>query len=162
MNFLDAFQNKTILIPMLQREYVQGGKEDVINPFLDSLIFTEEQCDLNYIYGYDKTVNNETCFIPVDGQQRLTTLWLLYTYMYAKKRISKEFHVTLKFVAREYAQDFCHALQEHLQKLLEQGVKEEDENPPPPPEADEYADDIELYSSESKIKQYRKSMGTTE
>lgn len=127
MNFLDAFQNKTILIPMLQREYVQGGKEDVINPFLDSLIFTEEQCDLNYIYGYDKTVNNETCFIPVDGQQRLTTLWLLYTYMYAKKRISKEFHVTLKFVAREYAQDFCHALQEHLQKLLEQGVKEEDD-----------------------------------
>lgn len=127
MNFLDAFQNKTILIPMLQREYVQGGKEDVINPFLDSLIFTEEQCDLNYIYGYDKTVDNETCFIPVDGQQRLTTLWLLYTYMYAKKRISKEFHVTLKFVAREYAQDFCHALQEHLQKLLEQEVKEEDD-----------------------------------
>lgn len=118
MNFIDAFQNKTILIPLLQRDYVQGGKEDVINPFLDSLILSENQCDLNYIYGYTKTVDDKTCFIPVDGQQRLTTLWILHTYIFARKNNSDEFHVTLKFVAREFAQDFCLALQSQLQALL--------------------------------------------
>ena len=52
MNFLKVFQNRDILIPLLQRDYVQGGREDVIEPFMDSLL--EKECDLNYIYGYDR------------------------------------------------------------------------------------------------------------
>lgn len=72
MNFIESFNNKTILIPLLQRDYVQGSeKSAVISPFLDALL--EKDCDLNYIYGYEK----DGCFVPVDGQQRLTTLWLL-------------------------------------------------------------------------------------
>ena len=50
MNFIESFNSKTILIPLLQRDYVQGGREDVIVPFLDSLLKTNQ--DLNYIYGY--------------------------------------------------------------------------------------------------------------
>lgn len=39
MNFIESFNNRTILIPRLQRDYVQGSKEFVvISPFLDSLI----------------------------------------------------------------------------------------------------------------------------
>ena len=73
MNFIESFNNKTILIPRLQRDYVQGSRKSaIISPFLDSLI--EKDCDLNYIYGYEEG----GCFVPVDGQQRLTTLWLLY------------------------------------------------------------------------------------
>lgn len=45
MNFIESFNNKTILIPLLQRDYVQGGREDVIGPFLDSLLAKEQ--DLN-------------------------------------------------------------------------------------------------------------------
>ena len=30
MNFIESFNSKTILIPLLQRDYVQGGREDVI------------------------------------------------------------------------------------------------------------------------------------
>ena len=45
MNFLQSFNEKTILIPLLQRDYVQGGREDVIEPFMDSLL--EKECDLN-------------------------------------------------------------------------------------------------------------------
>ena len=40
MNFIESFNSKTILIPLLQRDYVQGGREDVIVPFLDSLLKT--------------------------------------------------------------------------------------------------------------------------
>ena len=113
MNFIKSFNNKTILIPRLQRDYVQGSrKSTVISPFLDSLI--EKECDLNYIYGYEE----DGCFVPVDGQQRLTTLWLLYLYLYAKCHNTKEFRVQMKFASREYAEDFCERIHEHLEELL--------------------------------------------
>lgn len=113
MNFIKSFSNKTILIPLLQREYVQGSKESaVISPFLDALF--EKDCDLNYIYGYRK----DGCFVPVDGQQRLTTLWLLYLYLYACKRQTREYRVYMKFASREYANDFCERIQENIEALL--------------------------------------------
>ena len=112
MNFIESFNNKTILIPLLQRDYVQGGREDVIVPFLDSLLKPKQ--DLNYIYGYEEN----GCFVPVDGQQRLITLWLLYLYLYARKQSKSKFKVSIKFVSREYAEDFCEKLSEHLDNLL--------------------------------------------
>ena len=97
MNFIESFKNKTILIPLLQRDYVQGSKESaVISPFLDALL--EKDCDLNYIYGYEE----DGCFVPVDGQQRLITLWLLHLYLYACKKQTREYRVNMKFAAREY------------------------------------------------------------
>jgi uncharacterized protein with ParB-like and HNH nuclease domain len=76
-----AFAEKTILIPHLQRDYVQGSDESIIGPFLDALLKSlcssedsEDRIDLNYIYGYNETES----FVPIDGQQRLTTLWLLH------------------------------------------------------------------------------------
>lgn len=113
MNFIESFNNKTILIPLLQRDYVQGcEKSAVISPFLDALL--EKDCDLNYIYGYEK----DGCFIPVDGQQRLTTLWLLYLYLHAYKKRTREYRVHMKFVSREYANDFCERIVEYLEELL--------------------------------------------
>lgn len=112
MNFLQSFNEKTILIPLLQRDYVQGGRKDVIEPFMDSLL--EKECDLNYIYGYEE----DGCFVPIDGQQRLTTLWLLYLYLFARKQCKREFNIRMKFASREYAEDFCERLSENLEKLL--------------------------------------------
>lgn len=113
MNFIESFDNKTILIPLLQRDYVQGSKESaVISPFLDALL--EKDCDLNYIYGYEE----DGCFVPVDGQQRLTTLWLLHLYLYARKKRAREYRVHMKFASREYANDFCERISEHLEELL--------------------------------------------
>ncbi len=113
MNFIESFNNKTILIPLLQRDYVQGNRQSaVISPFLDALL--EKECDLNYIYGYEE----DGCFVPVDGQQRLTTLWLLYLYLYAKQHKTSEYRVRMKFASREYAGDFCDRLHEHLEDLL--------------------------------------------
>lgn len=119
MNFIQSFDNKTILVPLLQRDYVQGGREDVISIFIDSLI--EKDTDLNYIYGYEEN----GCFVPVDGQQRLTTLWLLYLYLFARKHRMNNYHVEMKFASRAYAQDFCERLHEHLADLLSKlGAKE--------------------------------------
>lgn len=112
-DFRSAFSSKNILIPILQRDYVQGAKETVIAPFLDRLL--ESDCDLNYIYGYQEA----GCFVPVDGQQRLITLWLLHLYVYCRKKNPETpFKVELKFQSREFASDFCSNLHENLRGLL--------------------------------------------
>lgn len=114
MDFNTAFikNHKDILIPELQRDYVQGATESVIVPFIDKLI--DEDCDLNYIYGY----NENGCFVPVDGQQRLITLWTLYLYLHCRIKPNNLFEVALLFQSREFANEFCQRLREHLGPLL--------------------------------------------
>lgn len=115
--FIKAFGNEKgltkILIPLLQRDYVQGGVESVISPFLDQLLSGKE-VDLNYIYGYEE----DGCFIPIDGQQRLITLWLLHLYISSRENVNVSFTVDLSFKGREFANDFCEAIKKHLQEAL--------------------------------------------
>lgn len=52
----EFFHGKSIVIPPIQREYVQPLDESIINSFVDSLISaysTPAPKDLNYIYGLD-------------------------------------------------------------------------------------------------------------
>lgn len=44
--FIQEFSNKEILVPLLQRDYIQGLEESVISPFLDALI-GKKSIDLN-------------------------------------------------------------------------------------------------------------------
>ncbi|WP_188051108.1 DUF262 domain-containing protein [Flavobacterium sp. GP15] len=74
--------DSAIVIPLIQRDYVQGkkNKKEVRQDFLKTLFdyFEKGQNqDLDFVYGYSK--DNE--YIPLDGQQRLTTLFLLHTYL---------------------------------------------------------------------------------
>ena len=112
--------HKNIMIPLLQRDYVQGGRLDVISPLLDKLIsaFTteNEKVSLNYIYGY----NYDEKFVPIDGQQRLITLWLLHLYIYARLQKMSEFEVKLQFESREFAHDFCEELPKKLVEILKE------------------------------------------
>lgn len=77
LNLLDT---KGIVIPIIQRDYVQGNdlNRDKRNNFLDN-IFThlknDDAMNLDFIYG--RTIQGDG-FVPVDGQQRLTTLFLLH------------------------------------------------------------------------------------
>lgn len=87
--FLEVSKAHNILtaeIPMLQRDYAQGrrSQERVANAFLDAIFDVlrgeREVLHLDLIYGYqDKNI-----FKLIDGQQRITTLWLLYYLLYQK------------------------------------------------------------------------------
>lgn len=72
-----------ISIPMLQRDYAQGrdSAEGVRKLFLDALFAAlddnAKSITLDFIYG--NTVDG--VFSPLDGQQRLTTLFLLHWYL---------------------------------------------------------------------------------
>lgn len=85
-----------IKIPMIQRDYAQGRKiieEDETEKlsekgrrFLDSIfdhLVNDEPMELDFIYGSIEEDKKE--FEPLDGQQRLTTLFLLYWYIGSKE-----------------------------------------------------------------------------
>ncbi len=121
--FID--NQKHILIPALQRDYVQGERPDIIKPFIDELLFalkeTTKKIDLNYIYGSEENIIN---FVPIDGQQRLITLWLLHLYLFTKQ--GKKFNVKLCFYSREFANEFSMKLLDNLGSIPnEKSISEE-------------------------------------
>jgi hypothetical protein len=79
-----------IRIPMIQRDYAQGrpGEKEVREEFLDALEDALKKpaddpalpLNLDFIYGSVEG-KDETRFLPLDGQQRLTTLFLLHWYL---------------------------------------------------------------------------------
>lgn len=99
-SLLEEYQR--IEIPILQRDYAQGRKDkktnkirkDITDYILESLDKNEPR-ELDFVYGavrnyLDKQGNSRQAFIPLDGQQRLTTLWLLYWYLAYRNYIKKE------------------------------------------------------------------------
>lgn len=106
-----------IEIPMLQRDYAQGRKSQisVANEFLDAIFMVlndskqEKTLHIDFIYGYQE--NNK--FLLIDGQQRITTLWLLYFYIYKKagllnlivKKLGK-----FSYSVRKSSKNFCQNL----------------------------------------------------
>ena len=79
----EAVQLKKIIIPIIQRDYAQGRKGTDVTRirerFLDSLYkaVTEKPITLDFVYG---DIDSEGNMTPLDGQQRLTTLFLLLTW----------------------------------------------------------------------------------
>ena len=81
---IDSF---CIEIPTIQRDYAQGrnSKSEVREQFLNALMeYLEENRhsrDLDFVYGSTEEIDGIKKFIPLDGQQRLTTLFLLHWYL---------------------------------------------------------------------------------
>lgn len=105
-----------IVIPIVQRDYAQGRlSEDVTrirNRFLQALyeaLVEDRKIKLDFIYGNveDKTL------IPLDGQQRLTTLFLLHYYIAQHESVSQEESSFLKrftYETRVSSREFCQQL----------------------------------------------------
>lgn len=86
MSFLDLVEKYAIVIPVIQRDYAQGRETETVaeirKNFVSDLISflgdeNKKSHDLDAIYG---CVQNGQ-FVPLDGQQRLTTLFLLHLYV---------------------------------------------------------------------------------
>ncbi len=121
-----------IVIPSLQRDYVQGNRRDKISPFIDYLLEGlegKEGIDLNYMYGTIlKNDDGTISFVPIDGQQRMTTLWLLRLYLTARANVQqpgahRPMVQRLEYRTREYAREFCRALSEHVDAIVTPELK---------------------------------------
>lgn len=129
LSFYKLFSEKQykISIPIIQRDYAQGRQSttEVRNIFLDALYkYLEENIpnrDLDFVYGTLSEVDGIKNFIPLDGQQRLTTLFLLHWYLWQisdKTDKKKEFKNCLlkdkksmfTYETRTSSSDFCDVL----------------------------------------------------
>ena len=112
--FWDLINNYTVEIPIIQRDYAQGRDSaiDLRNRFLDSLlgaVKNGKSLKLDFVYGDTSLVKEKKIFRPLDGQQRLTTLWLLHWYVALKAgelNNQKDIFLNLKYMVRESSEDF--------------------------------------------------------
>ncbi len=100
-----------IVIPNIQRDYAQGRSEEkrVRDRFLDSLhkAITQDAIKLDFIYG---DIDDDGVMTPLDGQQRLTTLFLLHWYAAKRANIGRDecdFLRKFSYETRYSARDFC-------------------------------------------------------
>jgi hypothetical protein len=115
-----------ILIPMIQRPYAQGRKSQasVRNKFLTDIFSTlrnpnVDKLELNFVYGtfVEHDADNNT-FELLDGQQRLTTLFLLHFYFACQKRM-----VQPSWPIPEYLTRFTYQTRTTSTEFLEKLVK---------------------------------------
>lgn len=109
-----------ILIPSLQRSYAHGRLDDnateVRTKFLTDLHETLEKVDgsrsLDLVYGEGRRSDGKKIFTLLDGQQRLTTLFLLHCFFagVSKGNISwmkTEGEPKFRYKTRDSSSDFC-------------------------------------------------------
>ena len=128
---LFAQKNYKLVIPIIQRDYAQGRINDdtneVRNEFLDALYsYLEENRpnrDLDFVYGTLQCDEDDDHihFIPLDGQQRLTTLFLLHWFLFQiskneeaksifKAKMTSSNKSLFAYETRQSSTDFCDAL----------------------------------------------------
>lgn len=121
-----------IRIPGIQRPYAQGrpNKEStkVREAFLDE-IFSHLRCDdkrmnLDFVYGKVEKLEQEWTMDLLDGQQRLTTLFLLYWYLLHRGEIPPENEekvvkaiASFSYHTRTTSDHFCNLLAHGTQRL---------------------------------------------
>lgn len=87
--------NWNIEIPIIQRDYAQGrpSASEIRRNFVLTLLEhlqSNKNIDLDFVYGSLKEGDN-SLFVPLDGQQRLTTLFLLHWYLANKEFENDDF-----------------------------------------------------------------------
>lgn len=129
-----------VCIPPIQRDYAEGRadvmierkRQNLINDMLDVVYNKRPGLSFDFIYGYltnngkkctlndAMNISNNVVFEPLDGQQRLTTLFLLYWLFGRNDDIKKSqslgvapsqpSHSLLVYKTRSTSEEFCNWL----------------------------------------------------
>jgi len=112
-SFWKLIDTYSIHIPIIQRDFAQGRVEEkpLALRFLSDLkdsILQKKPLNLDFVYG---RIEDQQILTPLDGQQRLTTLYLLHWYIALKEdMLTPETQNTLArftYQTRTGAEDFC-------------------------------------------------------
>ncbi len=122
ISFWELISQYSIEIPIIQRDYVQGRsdaetskkREKFLEALHNALIYDDKYQTLDFVYGEE--CNNK--LQPLDGQQRLTTLFLLHWYISTKetttennlKEIVKPILNKFTYETRTSSREFCECL----------------------------------------------------
>lgn len=130
ISFWELLKRNIIEIPIIQRDYAQGrkGKTELRRSFLKDIkeaLTKPQPMMLDFVYG----TPNGSKFQPLDGQQRLTTLWLIHWYIAlrigafeeANSDIAKtlaNFSYSTRVSSREFCKELCSHRFERSQKNI--------------------------------------------
>jgi len=133
-SFWDLISEYNIEIPAIQRDYAQGRKSEsrianaLINDLFETLVSMEtKKINLHFVYGK----NDNLHLIPLDGQQRLTTLFLLHWFLSIGFSSENNKNTLSKFTyeTRPSSEDFCLKLvKESIEYENDRKVSEQVEN----------------------------------
>ncbi len=142
LKFTDILADK-VEIPIIQRDFAQGRtdkntskiRRDFLNTIFDTIIKNKEEVthknlELDFIYG-NKTQGDNPIFSPIDGQQRLTVLWLLYWFVTSKENVPKEEKESLQnfvYETRHSTTIFCKKLIAFNPQFKSSSISEEIKN----------------------------------
>ena len=125
LNFLKSEYSDAISfeIPIIQRDYAQGRSDErskeIRKTFLGSLIaavenYPQKNIELDFVYGK----RNKNKVYLLDGQQRITTLYLLHWYLaqrLQKPSLLKD--VALSYRVRQYADEFTQKISDESTQI---------------------------------------------
>ena len=117
--FVDLIKKGKIRIPQIQRDYAQGRKhkevKEIRNHFVRNLLLVvtgkKTETQLDFVYGSDR----KDAFEPLDGQQRLTTLFILHWVLGVDLQTA-EGESILTYETRNTSEAFCKELVHHKAK----------------------------------------------
>lgn len=114
ITFSQFINQYSVEIPRIQRDFTYGSgtekTEKVLTKLLSDIHCSLKNCKgliLDFVYGCNDKYNANT-FQPLDGQQRLTTLFLIYYFAACKAGIKID--KTFKYATRDNSTIFCEEL----------------------------------------------------
>ena len=132
ISFIELLEGvEKVEIPIIQRDYAQGreDKAEILEEFLNAIhqkLISKTVLELDFIYG--STDNG--AFQPLDGQQRLTTLFLLHWFACLKERhvednkdLLSRFSYETRITSREFLKALISA--SDLKPYSENSLKEQ-------------------------------------
>jgi hypothetical protein len=130
--FWSLLQRGKIVIPQIQRDYAYGRETEkavsVRHGLLNAMLRSVESNDydpekalvLDFVYG---SIQKDNSMTPIDGQQRLTTLFLLHLYAAIKEsRLEKTELLKFSYETRHSANEFCKSLIKDFKYDLASGI----------------------------------------
>ena len=126
-----------IVIPKIQRPYAQGRSDGVStfvrNSFLEEIfenLTSGEIMDLNFVYGIIRSDDKENIMELLDGQQRLTTLFLVYWYVAnCELENGSEEDLRIRACLRKFSYETCSTSSYFCKKLSYFHVNVADQSP---------------------------------
>lgn len=123
-SFWQLINRFKIEIPIIQRDYAQGREDDKAASIREQIIqdivstLSDGGTPLSFYFVYGRVADG--VFVPIDGQQRLTTLWLLHLYLFkrcfarqgesCKKDCPHSILSRFTYATRQSSREFCEAV----------------------------------------------------
>ncbi|PRM94795.1 hypothetical protein CJ673_04340 [Aliarcobacter cryaerophilus] len=128
--FLELIKDYKIIIPLIQRDYAQGREKEKnkAEKFLEAIKNgCESKLNLDFVYG--KRDKENKIFIPLDGQQRLTTLFLIHWYLSLKNDYKSDLS-KFSYEVRSSSKDFLEELtkNDNWKNFTRKNIKTQVEN----------------------------------